>query len=31
VSNRDANGKAIPENQAKNRRVVIALEKVEMN
>lgn len=31
ASNRDANGKAIPENQAKNRRVVIALEKVEMN
>jgi chemotaxis protein MotB len=31
VSNRDANGKAIPENQARNRRVVIALEKVEMN
>ena len=29
VPNRDANGKAILENQAKNRRVVIALEKVE--
>ena len=27
--NRDANGKAIPENQARNRRVVIKLEKIE--
>ena len=27
--NRDANGKAIPENQAKNRRVIIRLEKIE--
>jgi flagellar motor protein MotB len=29
VPNRDANGKAIPENQAQNRRVVIKLEKIE--
>ncbi|MFZ0943512.1 MAG: OmpA family protein [Syntrophobacteraceae bacterium] len=29
VSNRDANGRAIPENQAQNRRVVIKLEKIE--
>jgi chemotaxis protein MotB len=29
VSNRDANGRAIPENQAQNRRVVIRLEKIE--
>ena len=29
VSNRDANGMAIPENQAQNRRVVIKLEKIE--
>ena len=29
LSNRDANGNAIPENQAKNRRVIIKLEKVE--
>ncbi len=29
VSNRDENGKAIPENQAQNRRVVIKLEKIE--
>ncbi len=29
VPNRDANGNAIPENQAQNRRVVIRLEKIE--
>jgi chemotaxis protein MotB len=29
VPNRDANGRAIPENQAQNRRVVIKLEKIE--
>jgi chemotaxis protein MotB len=29
VSNRDSNGRAIPENQAQNRRVVIKLEKIE--
>lgn len=29
VSNRDVNGRAIPENQAQNRRVVIKLEKIE--
>ncbi len=29
VSNRDANGRAIPENQAQNRRVVIKLERIE--
>jgi len=29
ASNRDANGRAIPENQAQNRRVVIKLEKIE--
>jgi chemotaxis protein MotB len=29
VANRDANGMAIPENQAQNRRVVIRLEKIE--
>jgi len=29
VPNRDANGNAIPENQAQNRRVVIMLEKIE--
>ena len=29
VPNRDPNGKAIPENQAQNRRVVIKLEKIE--
>ncbi len=29
VSNRDENGRAIPENQAQNRRVVIKLEKIE--
>ncbi len=29
VSNRDANGRAIPENQAQNRRVVIKLEKID--
>jgi chemotaxis protein MotB len=29
VSNRDENGRAIPENQAQNRRVVIRLEKIE--
>jgi chemotaxis protein MotB len=29
VPNRDASGKSIPENQARNRRVVIKLEKIE--
>jgi flagellar motor protein MotB len=31
VANRDANGNAIPENQAQNRRVVIRLEKIELS